>query len=998
MEGLQGQKVLPEETGGLLVKTPLDTAAMVQQAHGITTNQGDVVLAGGSVNIYHGYLSPSTGLDILSALRLVRNLRRIHLDILSRATPGTGVWFLKTDKYLIWLDLHGNVKILWGTGIPGAGKTVMASIVIHDLEARATVAGANICIAYVYFRYSDAADLTVRGVLEILVKQTVERHPNCALLAEQAYARHLCERTQPTEAELLQLLDRFTEVTMTTFYVLDALDEAPEKLQVSLVKKLASLNVRLFITSRPLKVVEAQFSDVSSFHIVAQDGDLGLHISQEIENSPALQALLEEAEPDFKDEMISSIKKNCGGMFLHASLQLEAIGWCDSTQDVMDALEEFPSEIEYVYHQTWKRICNQPPKNVALAKAILIWVLNASRSMTIEELRHAIATSPTTHEFERKRLVPGSTIITRCCGLVVVEEETKLVRLVHYTAKDTLQQLLRETFPHPHSLLATVCMTHLMECGFQITTITSEREYVCALQADPLLAYATDTWATHARDSLDVVEIKQQTAEFVSMITAFPSFLVPGRYQYFDILGRLHILALYDLPLNLMASTALGDPNIKTRAKKASPLLLASYCGNINIVQGLLCLAKTQINLIDRDGWSALMYAAHQGHEDIVTLLLAHSEVQVNLADSEGWPALMKAASQGHEGIVVLLLARPEIQVNSRDNEGRSALVKAASRGHTSIIQLLLARPEIEVNSLDKKGWSALSKAASRGHKAIVHLLISRLEIEVNSVNSKGHSALMFASYLGYTDIVSLLLSHPGIRVNLTDSEGCSALMFATRLGKEDIVKLLLAHPKIQVDLVDNRGRSPLMNAAYLGHEGILRLLLAHPEVQVDWADSQGRTALMLAANQGHPSIIRALQDRNVLVNSVDNEGWSALMYASLQGHTGAVVALLERSDARINLAENKGWSALMVSASRGHQGVVEILLGCPNILVNMINQEGRSALMYASQFGHQDTVLLLLTHPGIHDNRDPWLLELEQLFSEACCVSTEATTFGDTL
>ena len=189
----------------------------------------------------------------------------------------------------------------------------MASVIINDLEARVAASGGSICVAYVYFRYSDAAGLTVRSVLEILVKQTVERHPDCAVLAEQVYARHLKERTQPTEAELLQLLHRFTEVNKVTFYVLDALDEAPERLQIALVQKLATVNARLFITSRPLKAVETRFSDVCSFPIIAQEGDLDLHIAQEISRSRDLQGLLE-VDPCFRDEVISSVKKNCNGM------------------------------------------------------------------------------------------------------------------------------------------------------------------------------------------------------------------------------------------------------------------------------------------------------------------------------------------------------------------------------------------------------------------------------------------------------------------------------------------------------------------------------------------------------------------------------------------------------------------------------------------------------------------------------------------------------------
>ena len=80
----------------------------------------------------------------------------------------------------------------------------------------------------------------------------------------------------------------------------------------------------------------------------------------------------------------------------------------------METLEAFPSEIDAVYRQPWDRIRRHTPKNIALVKAVLIWVLTAVRSMSIDELRHAIATSPDTHKFECKRMVPETNLITVC--------------------------------------------------------------------------------------------------------------------------------------------------------------------------------------------------------------------------------------------------------------------------------------------------------------------------------------------------------------------------------------------------------------------------------------------------------------------------------------------------------------------------------------------------------------------------------------------------------
>ena len=116
--------------------------------------------------------------------------------------------------------------------------------------------------------------------------------------------------------------------------------------------------------------------------------------------------------------------------FLHASLQLLSISQCLSVYDIKEALEAFPARIEDAYIQTWNRILNQGLKRIAMAKAVLLWVLYSARSTTIQELQHAIATNPDDNQFAPFRIVPQSTLIGVCQGLVVLEEESGIVRLV----------------------------------------------------------------------------------------------------------------------------------------------------------------------------------------------------------------------------------------------------------------------------------------------------------------------------------------------------------------------------------------------------------------------------------------------------------------------------------------------------------------------------------------------------------------------------------------
>ena len=116
--------------------------------------------------------------------------------------------------------------------------------------------------------------------------------------------------------------------------------------------------------------------------------------------------------------------------FLHASLQLQALRECTSRRDVEKALTNFPVRIADVYIATWNRIKSLPSQRPFLAIRALLWVTYAHRTLTIAELRHAIAVSSDTFKFDRTETVPIETLVSVCCGLLAIEKETNVVRLV----------------------------------------------------------------------------------------------------------------------------------------------------------------------------------------------------------------------------------------------------------------------------------------------------------------------------------------------------------------------------------------------------------------------------------------------------------------------------------------------------------------------------------------------------------------------------------------
>jgi hypothetical protein len=80
--------------------------------------------------------------------------------------------------------------------------------------------------------------------------------------------------------------------------------------------------------------------------------------------------------------------------------------------------------------KTWERICAQGPKLANLGKLVLLWITHAQTELTIDTLRRAVATSPETYRFDPKRMVPEALLLSVCCGLVSLDETTRIVRLI----------------------------------------------------------------------------------------------------------------------------------------------------------------------------------------------------------------------------------------------------------------------------------------------------------------------------------------------------------------------------------------------------------------------------------------------------------------------------------------------------------------------------------------------------------------------------------------
>ncbi|KAJ7026032.1 hypothetical protein C8F04DRAFT_879243, partial [Mycena alexandri] len=90
-------------------------------------------------------------------------------DISQMRTKGTGKWLRADPIFEKWES--GSGSTLWCRGIPGAGKTVLASMVVDYLGTQFT--GKNIGVACIYLNHKEVGSQTPSRLLAGLWRQLV---------------------------------------------------------------------------------------------------------------------------------------------------------------------------------------------------------------------------------------------------------------------------------------------------------------------------------------------------------------------------------------------------------------------------------------------------------------------------------------------------------------------------------------------------------------------------------------------------------------------------------------------------------------------------------------------------------------------------------------------------------------------------------------------------------------------------------------------------------
>lgn len=703
----------------------------------------------------------------------------------SRRQDGTCQWLLQSEEFKTWMS--GSGQTLLCRGMPGAGKTILASTVIDHLLT--TLYSDKIFVAYIYCDYRKQHEQTSVNLIASILKQSLQHHISIPENVRNSYRHHTNSGTRLNAEEIHALLQSTLSGFSQIYIVADAVDELSNSDQVrqtllSILNALQKVHtVNLMVTSRFIPRIAQELRDPLCLEIRASDEDVRRYVQGHINDLAKCVPKNLKLQELVEDSIVTAVD----GMFLLAQLHMDSLTDKTSPKAIKKALENLPKgsdALDISYKQAMQRIEDQKPGFSDLAKRTLSWITYAYELLTVAGLRHALAIEIGESIFDEENLDDIEDVLSVCCGLVIIDPETEALRLVHYTTQDYFKKFGSFHFPNAREDVAVSCLTYLLFNEFGegwVWNTSKERHFSytsweaveARLQKYPFLLYAARFWARHSKDC-------------------------PTNFE--DRMGKLLVEFLTDdCKVSSVGQILLGSgPSclfFKSRNPSRTPMSgmhLATYVNFAGLMSYLLEAGLFTADVKDQADRTPLIWAAAKGHVPAVKVLLHRQDVDVNAIDnyeSEGRPsmALSYAALQGHVRIVELLLEREDIDVNMRDKRyHKTPLIWAICTGREAVLKILLKHKDIVADKQDPRGATALHWASKLGHTGCVQILLEQGNVDADSKSKMGVTPLSAATSNGNVEVVKLLLECEDVDVNSKDNDGRTVLECASEAAERE--------------------------------------------------------------------------------------------------------------------------------------------------------------------------------------------------------------------
>ncbi|KAI0600874.1 NACHT domain protein [Biscogniauxia sp. FL1348] len=426
---------------------------------------------------------------------------------------GTGTWLLQDTTFKEWLHAAAeSSRVMWLQGIPGAGKTYLASTVIAEVQSLGRT-------AFAFLSYKENRNATAISILHSLIFRVVSGEDDL----ETVVCQSCKEESKRSLQGATELLTTVLACAGPVYLIVDGLDEIDEGERGRLITQLllilkSSHGVRLFISSR---------AEADLISILRNDATV-LRVDQR--NSECIKTFVERwarhwlVEREFLQEEQTEIEAGLAplaaksqGMFLYARVVLNSIKFLDSFEDIREELYVLPETLHDAYGRILKRINRLDNRTVKeKARAILGWVACSPTPLTVQEVQQALSID--LKNPGNLGIIRGNLDIARICG-PIVEVVDDYIQFVHFTVKEYLFSSQISGFIDINLAtldLALRCATYLCQAHHDLRLDDNEVCHNILTGVYVLDWFATNMWPQLMKNYLNVTRQDEPHPELIS--------------------------------------------------------------------------------------------------------------------------------------------------------------------------------------------------------------------------------------------------------------------------------------------------------------------------------------------------------------------------------------------------------------------------------------------------------------------------------------------------
>lgn len=470
-----------------------------------------------------------------------------------RHFDGTLQWLYLSPELKAWLGGKDAPNVLWLTGFPGVGKSIIAAHLLSNLHAqlcsdRAIERQRQVYISYFFCKEGEQKLTQAQSLLQTFSYQLALQSQRflCELDRTRREERFVCS----SAAGIRLLYNRLFQQPLSSllavresdivYCIIDGLDEADfdvadrrygESDIIVLLKLLATNpQIRILVLSRSIPQIREAMLSLNSttkdINAVENGNDIELYVAWKIAQSAKLRDGFRRSGLDINP--VIHLKNSANGNFLWVDILLKYLEGSSSIKEFNTGLLEAPAQFHELYKRLLRRLaatCSQGTR--LIVREVIRMVVTSSRELNVEELQAAVEATLDDQFFDFVGLLNSE------CGtfLRLVDDPgdfgKKQVQIVHETFRvfitsDASQgEEFHVSLPEAHGEITCVLLRYLSENDFgeRITsgTFTQWSEDATSRTNDkyPLLKYAASKWSFHFRRSLGSQRIVERLYESV---------------------------------------------------------------------------------------------------------------------------------------------------------------------------------------------------------------------------------------------------------------------------------------------------------------------------------------------------------------------------------------------------------------------------------------------------------------------------------------------------